>query len=140
MDREKSLGGGAVFPLGEENEAFAKYFIGQSYLSMLTTERVPIGNVTFEPGCRNHWHIHRANSGGGQILICTAGEGWYQEYGKQAISLCPGMVIPIPANVKHWHGAKADSWFSHIAVEVPGEQTENQWLEPVTDEHYFSLT
>ena len=132
-----------VFGLGSPNDAYAQFFIGQSYLNPLTDPKassVFLANVTFEPGCRNHWHIHRANSGGGQILICTAGEGWYQEYGKQAVSLCPGMVIPIPANVKHWHGAKADSWFSHIAVEVPGEQTENQWLEPVTDEHYFSLT
>ena len=131
-----------VFGLGSPNDAYAQYLIGQSYLNPLTEpkESPLICNVTFEPGCRNHWHIHRAKSGGGQLLICTAGEGWYQEYGKQAVSLCPGMVISIPANVKHWHGAKADSWFSHIAVEVPGEQTENQWLEPVADEHYFSLT
>ena len=132
-----------VFGLGSPNDAYAQYFIGQSYLNPLTEPKdssVFLANVTFEPGCRNHWHIHRAKSGGGQLLICTAGEGWYQEYGKQAVSLCPGMVISIPANVKHWHGAKADSWFSHIAVEVPGEHTENQWLEPVADEHYFSLT
>mgnify|MGYP000394087741 CR=1 FL=1 len=139
MDREKSLGGGAVFPLGEENEAFAKYFIGQSYLSMLTTERVPIGNVTFEPGCRNNWHIHHAKSGGGQILICTAGSGWYQEEGKEPVSLEPGMVIVIPPEVKHWHGAKADSWFSHIAFEVPGTEASNKWLEAVTDEVYNTL-
>ena len=129
----------SVFPVGEKNVAFGKYFVGQSYLNMLTTSGVPIGNVTFEPGCRNNWHIHRAKSGGGQLLICTAGEGWYQEEGKAAISLIPGTVITIPANVKHWHGAKKDSWFSHIAVEVPGEETANEWLEAVNDEEYASL-
>ena len=100
---------------------------------------VSLANVTFEPGCRNNWHIHHARKGGGQLLICTAGEGWYQEEGKAAVSLTPGTVITIPANVKHWHGAKADSWFSHIAVEVPGEETANEWLEPVTDEAYRQL-
>lgn len=98
-----------------------------------------IANVTFEPGCRNNWHIHHAKSGGGQILICVAGEGWYQEEGKDAISLTPGMVITIPANVKHWHGDKNDSWFSHLAVEVPGENTSNEWCEAVTDEEYDRL-
>lgn len=136
---KKELGPRAVFDIGEENSAFAQFFVGQSYLSMLTTEGVPIGNVTFEPGCRNNWHIHHAKSGGGQILICTAGEGWYQEEGKEAVSLTPGMVIMIPAEVKHWHGAKADSWFSHIAVEVPGEETSNEWCEPVDDAVYGSL-
>ena len=100
-----------VFGLGSPNDAYAQYFIGQSYLNPLTEPKdssVFLANVTFEPGCRNHWHIHRAKSGGGQLLICIAGEGWYQEYGKQAVSLCPGMVISIPANVKHWHGAEAD--------------------------------
>ena len=98
-----------------------------------------LANVTFEPGCRNNWHIHHATKGGGQLLICTAGEGWYQEEGKEAVSLTPGPVITIPADVKHWHGAKADSWFSHIAVEVPGENTRNEWCEPVTDEEYAKL-
>ncbi len=98
-----------------------------------------LANVTFEPGCRNNWHIHRSKSGGGQILICTAGEGWYQEEGKPAVSLTPGTVISIPANVKHWHGAKKDSWFSHIAVEVPGEETSNEWLEAVDDATYNGL-
>ena len=88
-----------------------------------------LANVTFEPGCRNHWHIHQADKGGGQILICTAGHGWYQEDGKEAVSLEPGKVIVIPANVKHWHGAEKDSWFSHIALEVPGENTKTEWLE-----------
>lgn len=128
-----------VFPTGPKNDAYAQYFVGQSYLNMLSLDQVVIGNVTFEPGCRNNWHIHHAKSGGGQLLICTAGEGWYQEEGKPAVSLTPGMVITIPANVKHWHGAKADSWFSHIAAEVPGEETANEWCEPVTDEEYGRL-
>ena len=131
-----------IFGLGSENTAYAKYFVGNSYLNPLTVpgeSAVFLANVTFEPKCRNNWHIHRAKSGGGQILICTAGEGWYQEEGKQAISLEPGKVITIPANVKHWHGAKKDSWFSHIAVEVPGEETSNEWLEPITDDIYFNL-
>lgn len=129
----------SVFPAGKPNDAYARYFTGQSYLNMLSTEQVPVGNVTFEPGCRNNWHIHKASSGGGQILICTAGEGWYQEQGKDAVSLVPGTVITIPAGVKHWHGAKSDSWFSHISVEVPGENTSNEWLEPVSDEEYQKL-
>ena len=129
----------SLFPIGGANEAFAQYFIGQSYLNMLSTEQVIIGNVTFKPKCRNNWHIHHAKTGGGQILICTAGEGWYQEEGKKAVSLTPGTVIVIPPQVKHWHGAKADSWFSHIAVEVPGEETSNEWLEPVDDESYSKL-
>lgn len=131
-----------VFGLGQPNTPFARYFIGNSYLNPLTEAggcAVFLANVTFEPGCRNNWHIHRARSGGGQLLICTAGEGWYQEEGKTAVSLTPGMVITIPANVKHWHGAKADSWFSHIAVEVPGEETSNEWLEPVDDQTYAAL-
>ena len=131
-----------VFGLGQENSAFAQYFIGNSYLNPLTETgkcAVFLANVTFEPGCRNNWHIHHANSGGGQLLICTAGEGWYQEEGKEAVSLTPGMVITIPANVKHWHGAKKDSWFSHIAVEVPGEETSNEWLEAVDAETYNGL-
>lgn len=128
-----------IFPLGEKNESYEQYFIGQSYLSMLTTERVGIANVTFEPGCRNNWHIHHAKKGGGQLLICTAGEGWYQEAGKVPVSLTPGTVITIPPEVKHWHGAKKDSWFSHIAAEIPGEDTSNEWCEPVSDEEYNEL-
>ena len=131
-----------VFGLGEPNVNFAKYFIGNSYLNPLTDMNKTslfIANVTFEPGCRNNWHIHHAKSGGGQILICVAGQGWYQEEEKEAISLTPGMVITIPANVKHWHGAKNDSWFSHLAVEVPGENTSNEWCEAVTDEEYDRL-
>ena len=138
-DIKKALGGGAVFETGEPNDAFSQYFIGQSYLKMLTTSGVSIGNVTFEPACRNNWHIHHASKGGGQILLATGGEGWYQEEGKAAQSLKPGDVVVIPANVKHWHGAKKDSWFSHLAVEVPGEDTANEWCEPVTDEEYSKL-
>ena len=127
-----------IFGLGKENTNFAKYFIGKSYLNPLTdpNKTVFLANVTFEPGCRNNWHIHHATKGGGQILICTSGEGWYQEAGKEKVSLKPGDVITIPAGIKHWHGAKKDSWFSHIAVEVPGENTSNEWLEEVTDEEY----
>ena len=131
-----------IFGLGNSNDAYSKYFIGNSYLNMLAKvedANLSLCNVTFEPGCRNNWHIHHATKGGGQILICIAGSGWYQEEGKEAISLEPGKVITIPANVKHWHGAKKDSWFSHIAVEVPGENTSNEWCEPVTDSIYNNL-
>ncbi len=131
-----------IFGLGQENAAYAQYFIGNSYLNPLTVPgecAVFLANVTFEPGCRNNWHIPHAKTGGGQLLICTAGSGWYQEEGKEAISLEPGMVITIPPEVKHWHGAKKDSWFSHIAVEVPGEETSNEWLEAVDDQTYDSL-
>ena len=128
-----------VFPVGEANEAFAKHFKGQSYLNMLTTEGVSVGNVTFEPGCRNNWHIHHATKGGGQILLCTDGEGWYQEWGKPTQSLKRGDVVVIPAGVKHWHGAKKDSWFTHLAIEVPGENTRNEWFEEVDDVSYNAL-
>lgn len=131
-----------VFGLGNLNDGFKQYFSSNSFLNPLTdSNKCPLflANVTFEPGCRNNWHIHHAKSGGGQLLICTAGSGWYQEYGKEAISLEPGMVITILANVKHWYGAKKDSWFSHIAMEVPGENSENVWCEPVTDEEYEKL-
>lgn len=129
---------GGMFGIGEANTAYAKYFIGNSYLKPLTNpnETVFVANVTFEPGCRNNWHVHRATSGGGQILLCVDGEGWYQEEGKKPQSLKAGDVVAIPAGVKHWHGAKANSWFSHLAVECPGENTSNEWLEPVDDEHY----
>ena len=130
---------GAIFPLGEENDAYARYFTGKSYLRMLSTEGVGIASVTFEPGCRNNWHIHRAKAGGGQILRCTGGRGWYQEWGRPARELRAGDVVNIPAGVKHWHGAAKDSWFSHLAVEVPGEQTENEWLEPVDGAQYGGL-
>ena len=136
---KKDLGGGAVFDIGKPNTAFAQYFTGECYLNMLTTERVPVGNVTFAPGTINNWHIHHSSKGGGQILICVDGSGWYQEEGKPAQSLKPGDVVTIPANVKHWHGATKDSWFSHIAIEVPGENTLNEWCEPVSDEEYSKL-
>ncbi len=128
-----------VFPVGQPNDAYAEYFTGQSYLSPVSTEQVNISNVTFEPRCRNNWHIHHAKSGGGQTLICVAGEGWYQEWGKPARKLLPGDVVNIPANVKHWHGAAKDSWFAHLAVEIAGEETSNEWLEPVGDEEYDKL-
>ena len=127
------------YPIGEPNTAYARYFIGESYLAPMAPEAGAPINVTFEPGCRNNWHIHHAEKGGGQLLLCTAGEGWYQEAGKPAVSLTPGSVVMIPAEVKHWHGAKKDSWFSHIAVEVPGEGCRNEWCEPVTDEEYEKL-
>ena len=126
----------SVFPMGEKNEAFAQYFVGQSYLNMLSTERVTIGNVTFEPGCRNNWHIHHK---GGQILLCTAGRCYYQEWGKEAQELHPGDVVNIPPEVKHWHGAAKDSWFAHLAVEVPAEGASNEWLEVVNEEDYEKL-
>lgn len=132
---------GGVFGLGKPNDAFAKYFIGQSYLNPLTKpgeSSIFIANVTFEPRCRNNWHIHHASKDGGQILICVDGEGWYQEEGKEARKLKVGDVVVIPANVKHWHGA-ANCWFSHLAIEVPGEETGNEWCEPVTDEEYDKL-
>ncbi len=132
-----------VFGLGDENTAFSRFFIGKSYLNPLTDpakSKLFFANVTFEPGCRNNWHIHHAEEGGGQILLCVAGSGWYQEEGKKAQSLTPGSVVVIPAGVKHWHGAKKDSWFSHIAVEVPGVNTRNEWLEAVADEQYDALS
>ena len=130
-----------IFGKGEANTAFAKYFIGKSFLNPLTDPKCGLflANVTFEPGCRNNWHIQHADEGGGQLLICTAGEGWYQEDGKAPVSLEPGSVIVIPPEVKHWHGAKKDSWFSHIAVEMPGKNCSNEWCEPVSDEKYNAL-
>ena len=130
-----------MFGTGTPNTAYAQYFIGNSFLNPLTDPKGGLfaANVTFEPDCRNNWHIHHAEKGGGQLLLCTAGEGWYQEAGKPAVSLTPGSVVMIPAEVKHWHGAKKDSWFSHIAVEVPGEGCRNEWCEPVTDEEYSKL-
>lgn len=128
-----------IFPIGEPNTAYAKYFIGNSYLARISTEQIPFSNVTFEPRCRNNWHIHKATKGGGQMLVGVAGRGWYQEEGKPAQEILPGTVIHIPAGVKHWHGAAADSWFAHLAFEIPGENASNEWLEPVTDEEYDKL-
>lgn len=127
----------SIFPMGGENTAFEKFFVGTSYLQPLTDKGGPIFNVTFEPGCRNNWHIHHK---GGQILLCTAGRGYYQEWGKPAQELHPGDVVNIPPEVKHWHGAAPDSWFSHLAVEVPAEGASNEWLEAVSDEAYGKLS
>lgn len=128
-----------IFPIGEPNTAYAKYFTGNSYLARISTEQVPIANVTFEPRCRNNWHIHHATKGGGQMLIGVAGRGWYQEEGKPAQEILPGTVIHIPAGVKHWHGAASDNWFAHLAFEISGENTSNEWLDPVSDEEYNKL-
>jgi len=126
-----------LFSMGEKNDMYAKYFVGQSYLAMLAKNQgVSVANVTFEPGCRNNWHIHHK---GAQILLCTNGRGYYQEWGKEAIELHPGDVINIPTEVKHWHGAAKDSWFSHIAIEVPAKDATNEWCEPVSDEDYAKL-
>lgn len=128
-----------VFPIGRPNDGFAQYFTGQSYLAPLSTEQVGIFNVTFEPECRNNWHIHHADRGGGQILVCVAGRGWYQEWDQEPRALHPGDVVNIPVGVKHWHGAAADSCFSHLALEVPGENGSNEWLEAVDDTQYGKL-
>lgn len=128
-----------IFPRGEKNDAFAKYFVGQSYLNMISTEQVVVGNVTFEPGCHNNWHIHHADKNGGQMLLCTAGAGYYQEWGKEPRKLQPGDVVHIPAGVKHWHGASPDSWFTHLAIEVPAENASTEWCEAVSDEDYGKL-
>ena len=126
------------FPIGEENP-YGQFFVGQSYLAPLSTTQVPVFNVTFEPGCRNNWHVHHATKGGGQMLLCVGGRGWYQEWGKEPVEMTPGTVVNIPANVKHWHGAAADSWFSHLAIEVGGENASNEWLEPVSEDDYSKL-
>ena len=125
-----------LFPRGEKNDAFKDYFVGQSYLKMLTKEGVVIGNVTFEPGCRNNWHIHHK---GGQILLVTNGYGYYQEWGKPVQKLKAGDVVNIPPEVKHWHGVTKDSWFCHLAIEVPAKDASNEWCEPVSDEDYLNL-
>lgn len=125
-------------PIGEPNP-YGDYFVGQSYLAPLSMTQVPTFNVTFEPGCRNNWHIHHAKMGGGQMLICVGGRGWYQEEGKNAVEMMPGTVINIPANVKHWHGAASDSWFSHLAFEISGEEASTEWCEPVSNEEYAKL-
>lgn len=132
---------GGIFGLGQPNNSYARYFTGKSYLNPLTNpeETIFLANVTFEPGCRNHWHIHHAAKGGGQILLCTDGRGWYQAWGGEARELRPGDAVHIPAGVKHWHGAARDSWFSHVALEAPGESCSNEWCEPVDDEQYGKL-
>ena len=142
QDLENPHAHGGIFGLGGPNDAYAQYFTGQSYLNPLTDPEKTqfVANVTFEPGCRNNWHIHHAEEGGGQILLVTDGEGWYQEWGQPARRLLPGDVVVIPANVKHWHGAAADHWMSHVAFEDPGTTCANEWCEPVTDEEYAALS
>ncbi len=126
------------FPIGEPNP-YGDYFVGQSYLAPVSAEQIPIYNVTFEPSCRNNWHIHHAKSGGSQMLICIGGRGWYREWGREARELHPGDIVNIPAGVKHWHGAAKDSWFAHLAVEIPGEDGSTEWCEAVSDEEYAEL-
>ena len=126
-----------IWPKGEPNTAYAQYFIGNSYLAPLDAEHGGPVNVTFEPGCRNNWHIHHKQV---QVLICIAGRGWYQEWGKPAVQLVPGTVIAIPAEAKHWHGATRDSWMQHLTFHTHIEDgASNEWLEPVTDEVYNKL-
>ena len=137
MSTNNELSNGAIFPIGQPlPDIFSKYFVGQAYLNMLTTKGVGVGNVTFEPGCRNNWHIHHK---GGQILLVTGGSGYYQAWGEEVRKLAPGDVVNIPAEVKHWHGATANSWFAHLAIEVPADGASNEWLEEVTDEIYKKL-
>lgn len=138
MDKKKMMEDLKVelFETGGPNDAYARYFTGQSYLHMLVTSDVSVGNVTFEPGCRNHWHIHH---GKGQVLLVTGGRGWYQEWGKAARELKAGDVVDIPAEVKHWHGAAKDSWFAHLAIEVSNVSGSNEWCEEVTDDQYDLL-
>lgn len=136
LDEKEKYASTIMFPIGEPNSVYAKYFTGQSYIAPISTSQVKMYNVTFEPKCRNNWHIHKAKTGGGQILIAIGGRGYYQEWGKKPVEMRPGDVVNIPANTKHWHGAAPDSWFSHIAVEVEGNGVENVWLEPVDDKLY----
>lgn len=122
-----------VWPKGVENP-YGKFFIGQSYLADMGA----VTNVTFEPRCRNNWHVHHKQV---QVLICVAGRGWYQEWGKPAVAMTPGTVIAIPAEVKHWHGAAKDSWFQHLTYHKDVQKdASNEWLEPVTDEWYDQLS
>ena len=125
-----------LFGLGTENTAYVKYFVGNSWLNMLTTEGVVSANVTFEPACRNNWHIHHK---GGQIFFVTDGRGWYREWGKPARALKPGDVVYIAPEVKHWHGAAKDSWFAHIALELPADGKSTEWCEVVSDAEYAEL-
>ena len=135
MAHENSM----LFPIGQPNDAYAQYFVGQSYLAPVSGLEFFIANVTFEPACRNNWHIHHAAAGGGQVLICVGGRGYYQEWGKEAVEIMPGMVVVIPEGAKHWHGAAPDSWFSHLAFDIPGRDASNEWLEPVSDADYGKL-
>lgn len=127
-----------LFPIGEPNP-YGDYFVGQSYRAPVVEGGLPVFNVTFEPGCRNNWHVHRADEAGGQVLVCVGGRGFYQEEGKEPVELVPGDAVSIPAGVKHWHGAAPDSWFSHLAIEVPGSNARTDWLEPVSGADYAKL-
>ena len=138
-DEKSAHANAMVFPIGQPNDGVAQSFIGQSYLAPLSTQQAGIFNVTFEPGCRNNWHVHHADQGGGQILVCVAGRGWYPEWGKEPQALHPGDVVNIPVGIKHWHGAAADSWFSHLAIDVPGVNGGSAWLEAVDDDAYGRL-
>ena len=136
MDLDKEL---SIFKAGKPNDVYAKYFKGHSYLNVLNTEGLKITNVTFEPRCRNNWHIHYAKSGGGQILVCVYGRGWVQFEGYPAIQLNPGDTFFIPTGIKHWHGATKDTWFQHLVIDVPGECMTTEWGEAVSDEEYDAL-
>jgi quercetin dioxygenase-like cupin family protein len=128
------------FGLGKPSEAYAAHFVGQSYLNPVAlASGLAVFNVTFAPGCRNDWHVHRASKNGGQIIMCVSGEGWYQEWGKKPVRMVPGDSVVVPPNVKHWHGASKDSWFAHLAIEVPGEDASTEWGEPVSEEEYGKL-
>lgn len=140
VDAKAKHAASMIFPIGHPNTGFAQYFTGNSYLAPVSAEQVSVFNVTFEPACRNNWHIHHATRGGGQILICVGGHGFYQEWGKDAVEMLPGDVVNIPVGVKHWHGAAPREWFSHLAIEVPGEETSNEWLEAVSNEDYSKAT
>jgi len=128
--------GKGIFAFGEENEAYADYFTGASYLALLNIPGIIVANVTFEPKCRNFWHVHHK---GGQILLVTGGRGWYQEFGQPARELHAGDVVHIAPETKHWHGAAKDSWFAHVAVEIPAEGASNEWLEEVSEQEYNLL-
>lgn len=138
---DETSGHGGFFGMGEPNDGFAQYFTGNSYLNPVTKEDDPlqIHNVTFEPGCINHWHIHHASKGGGQVLIGVEGEGWCQIEGQDPIKILPGTIVEVPAGAKHWHGASKNSWFSHLAFMIPGEDLSNEWLEPVDEDFYNTL-
>ena len=128
-----------MFPLGEYHPEFDRYFTGVVYIQPVSDEQIHMSNLTFEPGCRNHWHVHKAEQGGGQMLLCTGGRGWYQAWGEEAVPMTPGTVVHIPPGVKHWHGAANDSWFSHLAIEIEGVNTGADWYDPVSEEEYQKL-
>ena len=139
--KKDNISNSVIFSRGQPlPEQFSRFFIGQAYLNMLIPSSSPlgctIGNVTFEPGCRNNWHKHPS----GQILLVTSGRGWYQEEGKPARELHAGDVVEIPCDIKHWHGAAKDSWFVHLAIEANAKAGPAEWMEPVTDEEYKKLS